>query len=374
MTHHMKNYYLHNLIITHYAVIFQILIIIVFLFLLDFIITIAFKRIHPKFESSKRVWDDALIIAVYKPLKVGIWLVGLSYIIPIIGNIFNKDLKILLLIEPLKKIGIIVLFLWFIIIFIRFLEKNLFNISISTNKKKIDRTSVRAVAQLFRLASVIIAILVLMQVFGVPISGILAFGGASGITLGFAAKDLLANFFGGLMIFLDRPFAIGDWIRSPDREIEGFVEYIGWRLTRIKTFDKRPLFVPNGIFNSISIENPSRMQNRRIKTVIGLRYEDGFKIKEILKDIEEMLKNHPDIDTSKTLFVHLINFGHSALEFMVYTFTKTTKREPFQKIQQDVFFKILEIIKKHDAQCAYPTTTIHFKEKGTYSVEKVHKK
>ena len=73
------------------------------------------------------------------------------------------------------------------------------------------------------------------------------------IAIGFAAKDLLSNFFGGLFIYLDRPFAVGDWIRSPDREIEGTVEQIGWRVTRIRTFDKRPLYIPNSVFSQISV-------------------------------------------------------------------------------------------------------------------------
>ena len=88
----------------------------------------------------------------------------------------------------------------------------------------------------------------------------MAFGGIGGIAIGFAAKDLLANFFGALMIFLDRPFSIGDWIRSPDREIEGVVEDIGWRSTKIRTFDKRPLFIPNSAFASLTVENASKMQ------------------------------------------------------------------------------------------------------------------
>ena len=91
----------------------------------------------------------------------------------------------------------------------------------------------------------------------------------------FAAKDLLANFFGGLTIYLDRPFAVGDWIRSPDREIEGTVERIGWRLTLIRTFDKRPLYIPNAVFTTIAVENPSRMHNRRIYETIGIRYDDA---------------------------------------------------------------------------------------------------
>lgn len=66
------------------------------------------------------------------------------------------------------------------------------------------------------------------------------------------------------MIYFDRPFKVGDWIRSPDRQIEGTVERIGWRMTIIRTFDKRPLYVPNSVFSSIVVENPSRMLNRRI--------------------------------------------------------------------------------------------------------------
>ena len=91
------------------------------------------------------------------------------------------------------------------------------------------------------------------------------------------------------MIYLDRPFDVGDWVRSPDKNIEGTVEDIGWRLTRIRTFDKRPLYVPNGTFSTISVENPSRMSNRRIKTNIGLRYDDANKVATIIADIESML-------------------------------------------------------------------------------------
>ena len=91
-----------------------------------------------------------------------------------------------------------------------------------------------------------------MQTLGFSVSGVMAFGGIGGIAIGFAAKDLLANFFGALTIYLDRPFSEGDWIRSPDREIEGIVENIGWRLTVIRSFDKRPIYVPNSVFASIA--------------------------------------------------------------------------------------------------------------------------
>ena len=122
-----------------------------------------------------------------------------------------------------------------------------------------------------------------MQLLGFSIAGILTFGGVGGIAVGFAAQDLLSNFFGWLGIYLDRPFAVGDWIRSPDREIEGTVEEIGWRVTRIRTFDNRPLYVPNSAFTNIS---PSRIQQGcligRIYETIGVRYDDAGSLEQTL--------------------------------------------------------------------------------------------
>ncbi|MDW3125364.1 mechanosensitive ion channel family protein, partial [Vibrio sp. 1974] len=166
-------------------------------------------------------------------------------------------------------------------------------------------------------------VLTIMQAFGLSLSGLLTFGGVGGLIVGLAAKDLLSNFFGGLMIYFDRPFKVGDWIRSPDRQIEGTVERIGWRMTSIRTFDKRPLYVPNSVFSNIVVENPSRMLNRRIYEVVGLRYDDADKVPEIITAVREMLKNHKDIDTRQTLIVNFDTFGPSSLNFFIYTFTKT---------------------------------------------------
>jgi MscS family membrane protein len=198
-----------------------------------------------------------------------------------------------------------------------------------------------------------------MQSYGYSISGILAFGGISGIAVGFAAKDLLANFFGAMMIYLDRPFKVGDWIRSPDKNIEGVVEDIGWRQVRIRTFDKRPLYVPNATFTSISVENPSRMSNRRIYEYIGVRYGDAAKVTRIIEAVKAMLKEHSEIDHNQTLIVNFDRFGPSSLDFFIYTFTKTTDWIRFHEIKQDVLMKIVDIIESEGAEFAFPTTTVH---------------
>jgi MscS family membrane protein len=187
---------------------------------------------------------------------------------------------------------------------------------------------------------------------------VLAFGGISGVAVGFAAKDLLANFFGGLIIYLDRPFAVGDWVRSPDREIEGTIEKIGWRVTRIRTFDKRPLYIPNSVFTTIAVENPTRMLNRRIKESFGLRYDDASKMETITRKVKEMLQNHPEIDSTKTLIVNFNAFAPSSMDFFIYTFTKTTDWIRFHEIKEDVLLKVLKVVEDEGAEMAFPTSTI----------------
>lgn len=106
---------------------------------------------------------------------------------------------------------------------------------------EVDHTTVDALVKLARLVTFVAGVLIVAQTLGFQITGLLALGGGGGIAVGFAAKDLLANFFGGLTIYLDRPFVVGDWIRSPDKALEGTVEYISWRHTRIRAFNKNPI-------------------------------------------------------------------------------------------------------------------------------------
>ena len=323
--------------------------------LINFIALRLLRQVVKHIESTKNYWDDALVLAARRPLSVLIWLLGISWA----ADIVSADTQAVIFdaVEPIREITIIVLITWFVVGFIQRAELAL--TSPDKVAEPLDQTTVTAIGKLIRISVIITAALVLMQTLGYSISGILAFGGVGGIAVGFAAKDLLANFFGGLMIYLDRPFKVGDWVRSPDREIEGTVEKIGWRLTIIRTFDKRPLYVPNSTFANISVENPSRMTNRRIYETIGLRYDDSAQLESIVKAVKAMLMQHPEIDTSKTLIVNFNAYGASSLDFFIYTFTKTTNWIHFHDVKQDVLLQILAIIEEQGADVAYPTSTIH---------------
>lgn len=222
-----------------------------------------------------------------------------------------------------------------------------------------DPTSTRVIARMLKIAVFVVLLLMFGEHFGLSLSGLMAFGGIGGIAIGMAGKDILSNFFSGVMLYYDRPFNIGDWISSPDRNIEGTVVEIGWRITKIKTFDNRPLYVPNSLFSSISVQNPGRMTNRRINTQIGLRYEDSAKIRVIVDEINAYLHSNTDIDQTQTILVYFDAFADSSLNIMIYCFTKTTAWAEWLGIQQDVYLKIIDIVQKHGADFAYPTQTLY---------------
>lgn len=311
------------------------------------------RRLLLKLEQqtllSKSLWDDALIRSARKPAAWLVWVIGFSWAAQILADGTGSTLE--QLIEPARFIAVVGLLAYFLSRFIAEAE-------IAFIESGADVTTANALGKLLRVSVFITAGLSVLQTLGVSISGVLAFGGIGGIAVGFAAKDLLANFFGGLMIYMDRPFAVGDWVRSPDRNIEGTVEQIGWRLTQIRTFDQRPLYVPNSVFATISLENPSRMRNRRINETIGVRYDDAAKLPVIVDDVRTMLLEHPDIDAGRILMVNFDSFADSSLEFFIYTFTKTVDWVEFHQVKERVMLEIIRIVEGHGAEFAFPTRTL----------------
>lgn len=320
--------------------------------LVNWILTRILVKAQKKLKVTENLWDDAMLHALQRPLTLYVWVIGLSIAIQFMGL---EEIVII------RELGLIVFIGWTLFRLISFVEQNIITRS-DVAGKAIDKTTANAISQLLRVSVVITSSLVVLQSLGFNLSAILAFGGIGGIAIGFAAKDLLSNFFGGIMIYLDRPFAIGDWVRSPDKNIEGTVEKIGWRLTIIRTFDKRPLYIPNSVFATIAVENPSRMTHRRIYETFGVRYDDVHKLSDIVTDIKTMLMNHEDIDTTQTMIVNFNAYAASSLDFFIYTFTKTKDWIEYHKVKQDVLFRINEIIEKHHAEFAFPTSTVHMPE------------
>lgn len=335
---------------------FQLSIIFIVAIILNFAAKFFIIYLKKASKRTKNNWDDALVDAAEKPLFWIIWLIALKLSFDAISIRFYDKLFAESIIA--LRVLIVVNISWFLIRIVNFISKNLIN-SRKVGKKDADYTTIDAVSKLTKLTIIVLSVLVLMQNLGFSVSGILAAGGVGGLVVGFAAKDMLANLFGGLTIYLDRPFSVGDWIRSPDKQIEGSVEYIGWRVTRIRAFNRNPIYVPNSVFTTIIVENPSRMSHRRINETIGLRYCDIGKMQIITDEVHDFLDNHEEVDQNETKIVNFTEFADSSINFLINALFKNTDRKYFHNVKQEILLKIAEIIQKNGAEIAFPTRTLH---------------
>ena len=334
----------------------SLLVIALVTFVLNQIAQLLLRHAAKVTQRTRTVWDNALVSTASRPILVATWVVGLGFM----ARVVQREMETSFLDEvgALRDVALIMCAAWFVLRFIGQVGRNIVAAR-DARAEETDHTTIDALVKLSRLLTLVVATLTIVQTLGFQVGGLLALGGVGGIAVGFAAKDILANFFGGLTIYLDRPFVVGEWIRSPDKAIEGTVEYISWRHTRIRAFNKNPIYVPNSVFSTIVVENPSRMSHRRIRETIGLRYDDFDKVAPVVADIQTMLTRHPDIDATQTLIVNFVQFGDSTLDLMIYTFTKTVVWVEYHAVKQDVLLRIGEIIERHGAQIAFPTRTLH---------------
>lgn len=337
--------------------ILQAFLIILAALLLESIYRVFVNKLAGLAERTSHLWDDAVVYAGKRPISLLIWWQGIVMAARVmephsaaIG--FSTDF-----LNALQQLGLVIAATWFFFRLASGFEKA-FVAERRKRNESVDITTVSVLGRIVRIAVVLTGVLTILSILDIPISGFLAAGGVSGIAVGLAARDLLANFFGGFMVFMDRPFSVGDWVRSPDKEIEGTVENIGWRVTRIRKFDRRPIYVPNATFTTITLENPSRMTHRRIFDHIGIRYDDFSRMRAVVDDIRAMISTHPDIATDQIIMVHFDEFAASSLDIMVYAFTRTTNWAEYHRVREDVLLKIGEIIESHGAEVAFPTRTL----------------
>lgn len=315
------------------------------------------KKAHIHLERKNKIWLDSFVDAARSPLSFFIWVNGTVLAVITVMNNFHVYLDLIPYIQAFKSTVLTLAVGWYVIRFVQRAEVHLK--AHAKTDERLDEVTVEALSKIIKLIAFVLTTLFFLSAFGVSLTGLLAFGGMGGIAIGFAAKDLLGNVFGGLMLYMDKPFTVGDWIRSPDKEIEGTVEKIGWRMTVVRTFDKRPLYIPNGIFANISIENPSRMTNRRIKETIGIRYSDIKQMHNITEAVKVMLRAHPEIDTEQTMIVNFDTFAPSSLDFFIYTFTKTTQWVRFHEIKAEILLMVADIIEAHGADIAFPSRSLY---------------
>lgn len=240
------------------------------------------------------------------------------------------------------------------------------NMMVKTNTKLRGKELGKDLANLITKALQVIifalGFIAILQEWGYNITGFLASLGLMGMAIALAAKDTVANLFGSLVIFSDKPFRIGDWIKTPD--VEGVVEQVGIRSTKVRTFAQALVSVPNATLANSSILNWSRMGKRRIKTTLGLIYgTTNQQMQNIVKEIKEMLKEDEDIHQD-TIYIYFTDFQESSLSIFCYFFTKSTVWNEYMRVREKINFKMIEIVERNKTSFAFPSTSIYLEKQN----------
>ncbi len=301
-------------------------------------------------KHTQSYYDDRIISALKKPLSFAIVIVGLHLFFALIfyeTPFVNKMLNSLILFD----------IFWIVIAVIGALKELLFKTMAHFNPD----LAVELGSFLLKLFKGIVGAVgfgAILQVWGIDVTALLASLGLGGLAFALAAKDTAANLFGSFALLADKTVRIGEWIKVGD--VEGIVEEIGMRTTKIRSFEKSIVTVPNSIVANTPVENFSRRGVRRIKLHIGITYDTPAAVlREIVTKIEAMLRTHEEIAQKELLMVRFDNFGDSALEIFIYTFAKTANWERYLKIREDILMRIMQIVEDEGSAFAFPSQSLY---------------
>ncbi len=324
-----------------------------------------FTRVLRWAGNTGAEWINSLLQAYERPLRIFWVVIGLYLALQYLPNagwegFFNK----------LFRSAVILLIAW-----------GLFNFSgVSSSwlvrlgeryDLQVDRILIPFLSKVLRVLIIALTFTVLAQEWGYRIEGLIAGLGLGGLAISLAAKDTLANLFGGLAIITEKHFTIGDWIQTPS--VEGTVEGITFRSTLVRTFDQALVTIPNSVLANEAIKNWSKMGKRRVTYHLGISYlTPREKIQRCVQKIRQMLQEHPEIHP-ETIFVSFDRFNESSLDIFLYFFTKTTVWGEYLRVKEDCNLRILEILEEEGVNLAFPSrslyleTSLDIKESGQAS-------
>lgn len=335
-------------------IVIAILIYILFRCLSKSLAYITVKIFKPKAKTKKEIRNNAF----YTPLKVFYVVLGIYLALLFIRQPLNTGKWINSAIDKLFQIVIIIL------------TANGIANSLTTNNSLVNRlkdrmkpdvedSMLKFVLKGIRILVYIIAGFIIITDLGIKLNGLVAGLGIGSVVITLAAQDTAKNLFGGLVIFLDKPFVVGDWIEIEN--YEGTVEDITFRSTRVRTFENSVVNIPNAVIANDSIINWSRMEKRRNKVNLCLDLDTPLeKVQIVQKRIKELLIKHDDV-IDDTIIVRFDNITDNGINLLVCSYTNSIDYASFLEEKEKINFKIMQILKEEKVELAYDTKTVYVK-------------
>lgn len=332
---------------------------ILLLFFRKLFLKIIFGVLEKLAKKTKSDLDDKLLLVIKKPVKI--MLTILSFYIAY--KVFDMELVFE---EPaILKANIFVLkilksFLIGNVGLIFYSSANESKVFFKELYKffdiKVDKLLMPFISRIIKLVIMTIIVVAILEEWDFAVGTFITGLGIGGLAFALAAKDTLANAFGGAVLITEKPFTIGDWIVVDG--VEGTVEDISFRSTKIRKFNKSVVTVPNSTVALSNIINYSKRDIRRVSYELKIKIDSPIEsVKSVVKNIEEMLIKHPGIN-NETIFVRFNKFGESSLNIFMYYFTNTAIWGEYLLLTEDTNFKILEILAENKVELAVPMQVI----------------
>lgn len=330
-----------------------ILVFILFLLLRHFFTKVATVFLQKTAKYTDTYYDDRIISALKGPISFSFILIGshLFFLLTFSDTLFINNI--------LNTLVIYTIF-WAIIAIVGAL-RGVFHHATAKFNPDLAKEMGNFIIKIVTILIGAIGFGAILQVWGINVTALVASLGLGGLAFALAAKDTASNLFASFALLADKSIRIGEWIKVND--VEGTVEDIGMRTTKIRSFQKSLITVPNQIIANNPIENFSRRGIRRIKMRIGLTYStSGGQVGKIVEEIKFMLHGHEGISHQDTLLVNFESFGDSALNIFIYTFTSTANWDKYLEIREDVHLKIMQIVEENNSSFAFPSQSIYVEQ------------
>lgn len=310
------------------------------------------RRVVRWAEKSDRV-DVRLVHALTKPLSVMLLIIALYFALMVLPLSIGMDTFLGNLFRGLTMLTLVWAVMMLTDVFADFLETRL-----QSQPGSVLSGFAPLVKKSMKIFVLIIGILMTIDNLGYNVTGIIATLGLGTAAVALAAQDTIRNAFGAMMIALDRPFRVGDWIQVGDK-VDGNVESIGLRSTKVRTWPKTIISIPNGVLANEYINNWSEMPKRRVRQVVGISYEaTGEDMKHLVEEFREILRNDDGVQQDFIL-VNFTDFGESSLDILVYYFTTSIDWLVHMEIRQRINCKIMAAIQHRGLSIAFPTRSLY---------------
>lgn len=318
------------------------------------------RLIAPLTRRTATDLDDQLLESTRKPLELLVLIIGLFVAVQIL-QLPEEPIDAHGFATAVLKVLVTVSVAWALFNMTGVLGTWLERFA-TRSDNPLDDQLVPFVRKTVRVFIVVLAIIMAIQNLGYSTSGLLASLGIGGMALAFASKDALANIFGSLMIIFDRPFKVGDMVTAD--KMEGVVEEVGFRSTKIRTRDRSLISVPNSIIANMPVDNITMSNMRRIRMTIGVTYDaTPAQLRAATARIRALLGGHPGID-QEAIQVNFTDFGASSLDILVQCFTLTSVWGEYLDVREEVCLGIMDILEELGLEIAFPSRSVYLHQAG----------